>query len=307
LDHFGASYHAVDPRQCTNPPHVGGGERRSAGTDVIDGDGTIGTAMPVDHLVMSPDGVSIAAGRRGSGPPLVLIHGTSGDRTSFRFVEPLLEDRFTLYAVDRRGRGASGDSVDDYRIEQEFADIAAVVDSLDGPANVFGHSFGGTVALGAALLARNLRRLILYEPTPGVEALTGELRTRLDDLAARADREGLVDLVMTEFVGFGPEELDRFRASPVWPARVAAAHTIARELHAEEAYRPDPAAFASMTVPTLLVAGSESDAPERRGTEIVHALLPQSTVVVLDGQGHGATLTAPELLAAEIARFLTAD
>jgi pimeloyl-ACP methyl ester carboxylesterase len=62
------------------------------------------------------------------------------------------------------GRGESGDSTNDYAIEQEFADIAAIVDSLAQPADLFGHSYGATVALGAASLARNLRRLILYQP-----------------------------------------------------------------------------------------------------------------------------------------------
>jgi pimeloyl-ACP methyl ester carboxylesterase len=63
----------------------------------------------VEH-VTSADGTRIAYERRGSGQPLVLVHGTSVERFTFRFVEPLLIDRFTLYAVDRRGRGESGDS-----------------------------------------------------------------------------------------------------------------------------------------------------------------------------------------------------
>jgi pimeloyl-ACP methyl ester carboxylesterase len=99
---------------------------------------------------------------------------------SFRFVEPLLADRFTVYAVDRRGRGECGDSADGYAIEQEFADVVAVVDSLAEPADIFGHSYGATVALGAAPLARHLRRLILYEPAPGIPQTDPELLARLD-------------------------------------------------------------------------------------------------------------------------------
>lgn len=261
--------------------------------------------MAADHLVVSTDGTRIACGRSGSGSPLVLVHGTSGDRWSFRFVEPLLAERFTVYAVDRRGRGGSGDSKSGYTIEQEFADIAAVVESLAQPADLLGHSYGATVALGAALLTQNLRRLILYEPAPGIPSVAPEFLAKLHALLAEDKREELLSTVMVEFAGFGPEELEQFRASPVWAPRVAAAHTISREVHAEENYKPDPDAFAGLSTPVMLLLGSESPKWAKRGTEVVHSLLPNSRVVVLEGQGHVATITAPELLVAEVVRFVT--
>src|SRR5262245_45404454 len=200
------------------------------------------------EYVTSRDGTRIAYERSGSGPPLVLVHGTSVERFSFRFVEPLLTDRFTPCAVDRRGRGESGDSTVGYAIEQEFADVAAVVDSLAQPADLFGHSYGATVALGAAPLARNLRRLILYEPAPGVPQVDPDLPDRLDGLVAEGEREQLLTLFLTE-VGLDPDALEQLRASPLWRLRVAAAHTIPRELRAEESYRPDSSAFAPLSVP----------------------------------------------------------
>jgi pimeloyl-ACP methyl ester carboxylesterase len=256
-------------------------------------------------LVMSSDGTQIACEQSGSGSPLVLVHGTSVDRSSFRLVEPVLAERFTVCTVDRRGRGRSGDSKNGYEIEQEFADLAAVVDSLARPADLFGHSYGATVALGAALLARNLRRLILYEPTPGIAAIAPEFLAKLDALLVRDVREELLRTFMVEFVGFGPEELEQLRASPLWAPRVAAAHTIPREIRAEENYEPDPEAFAALSTPVMLLLGSESPEWARRGTEIVQSLLSNSSVVVLEGQGHVATMTAPELLAGEVVHFLS--
>lgn len=260
--------------------------------------------MMSDHVVVSADGTRIAAGRRGTGAPVVLVHGAIGDRTSFRLLAPLLAERFEVLTVDRRGHGASGDSGGPYAIEQEFADIAAVVDFLAEPATVVGHSFGATVALGAALLTAKIRGLVLYEPSPGIQAASAGFLARLDDLIARELREDALALALTEFAGFGPDDLEAYRASPLWAPRVAAAHTIPREVRAEEDYRPDRAAFAAVSAPVLYLLGSDSPEWARRGADHIASLIPASRTVVLEGQGHMATVTAPELLADEITRFV---
>src|SRR6185436_975527 len=121
------------------------------------------------------------------GPPLLLVHGAAADHTTFRVVGPLLGATFDVWAMDRRGRGASGDTAP-YAIEREFEDVAAVtgaiadrraVDAID----VFGHSYGGRCALGAALRSATLRRLVVYEGAPsppderyGDAALVDELQ-----------------------------------------------------------------------------------------------------------------------------------
>jgi pimeloyl-ACP methyl ester carboxylesterase len=207
-------------------------------------------------------------------------------------------------AVDRRGRGRSGDSGNSYEIEQEFADVAAVVDSLTRPADLFGHSYGATVALGAALLARNLRRLVLYEPTPGVAAIAPELLARLDALLARDLRDELLRTFMVELVGFGPDELEQSRP------RRSGRHGSRQPTRSRGRSAPRSAISPTRRVRGLVhtrdapAGGSESPRWARRGTEIVQSLLSNSHVVVLQGQGHVATLTAPELLAGEVARFL---
>ena len=113
--------------------------------------------------VTSKDGTPIAYWRSGDGPPLVLVHGTAADHHRWTPVLPAFEQHFTVCAVNRRGRGGSGDS-SDYAIEREFEDMAAVVDSLGEPANLLGHSYGALCALEAAPLTRHVRKLVLYEP-----------------------------------------------------------------------------------------------------------------------------------------------
>ncbi len=120
--------------------------------------------------------------------------------------------------------------------------MAAVVDSIDEPASLLGHSYGATVALGTALVARNLRGLVLYESTPGMSVVASEDLERIEDLVARDEREEVLVHALRVF-GLTIDELEQIRASPTWAARVAAAHTVAREVRAEEACRWDPAGF----------------------------------------------------------------
>ncbi len=57
-------------------------------------------------------------------------------------------------------------------------------------------------------------------------------------------------------------------------------------------------------MPTLLLLGSESPEWAHRATQAFAAALPDARLVMLEGQGHAATVTAPDLLASEIERFL---
>jgi pimeloyl-ACP methyl ester carboxylesterase len=259
-------------------------------------------AEEVGH-VRSTDGTWIAYWRGGTGPPLVLVHGATGNHLSFRFVRPLLEAHATVYAIDRRGRGESGDAPA-YAIEREFEDLVALIDSLDEPVDLLGHSFGAACALGAAPLARNLRKLVLYETTPGIPVVPTASIECMEDLIRRGERDQAMLFFFREVLELDEEELAQFTASPTWPARVAAAHTVPRELRAEEGYYPDPEQFRSVTAPALLVLGSASPVWAQQGTEVVRAVLPDARVTLLAGEGHLAIMTAPEVFTAEVVRFL---
>jgi len=105
----------------------------------------------VGDEIVSRDGTTIGVWRSGDGPPLVLVHGAAADHSRWAPVLPALEQRFTVLAIDRRGRGASGDA-GDYEIEREYEDLAEVVASVGEEAAVLGHSYGGICALECALL-----------------------------------------------------------------------------------------------------------------------------------------------------------
>jgi pimeloyl-ACP methyl ester carboxylesterase len=188
-------------------------------------------------------------------------------------------------------------------MKSEFEDVASVIDSIGRPVDIFGHSFGGSVVLGASLIARNLRKIILYEPSPGVMATSHETFSRLEALLERGEREELVILVMREVIGMSPEMLQRFQASPQWANRVAIAHTIVRELRGEDGWAFDPKQFQRLSNPALLLLGSESPDWAKSGTKRVKMALLDSRVHILEGQRHIATVAAPELVAKEVIRF----
>lgn len=256
--------------------------------------------------ITSRDGTQIAYYRGGAGAPLVLVHGTSGSSARWNVVLPQLEAHFSVYAVDRRGYGESGDS-QPYALGREFEDIAAVVDSIGEPAYLLGHSFGGLCALEAALITPNVRKLILYEPAimlPGVALYPDGAIDQMQALLDAGDREGLLTLFFRDIVKMPPHELEQLRASPTWPLRLAAAHAVPRESRAEEAYTFDPERFKSLTTPTLLLSGGDSPRFLKAVTAMLAATLPNCRVAVMPGQQHIAMNTAPELFLHEVITFL---
>jgi pimeloyl-ACP methyl ester carboxylesterase len=254
----------------------------------------------------SKDGTRIAYERQGSGPPLVLVHGTTGTGKRWAPVVPLLANRFTLYCVDRRGRGESGDAPS-YSFERECEDVAAVVDAIGEPVNLLGHSFGAICSLEAALQTTRLRRLVLYEPpmpTPGMQVFPPGSMERMQELLDAGDREAVLTVFFREVNGMPPAEFEKYRASPAWPTRISLAHTLPREMRAVDAHRFDASRFASMVTPTLLLLGGESPPYFGAAVEAIANALPDARVRVLPGQRHVAMDTAPQLFADEVRAFL---
>ena len=270
-----------------------------------------GTADATMTRVESRDGTEIAVWTSGHGPPLVLVHGAVADHTRWRPVLPHLEPHVSVHAMDRRGRGASGDAPG-YAIEREFEDVAAVVDAVADAsgfaADLYGHSFGGLCAFGGATLTAGIGRLVLYEGWPPADARARELPPgvggRLDALLAEGNRDGVVETVFREVVLMPEAEITALRAQPAWPARVAAAPTIVRELRAIPQVPFDPGQAARIAVPTLLLTGSDSDDPFAADLATVAAALPDARIGVLDGQRHVADILAPELFARRLLAFL---
>ena len=267
-----------------------------------------GTAQPQLVTIVSRDGTSIGLWKTGTGPSLLAVHGAAADHGAWEKMVPLLADAFTVYTMDRRGRGASGDATP-YSIEREFEDVAAAADALPGPVHLYGHSFGGICVLEAATPTRNLGRLAIYEggpKPPGLRVAPDELIERFEHLIEAGRRDEALSEFMLTAAGVTQDELPLLRQSTAWPGRVAAAHTIPRELRAINDLDSDLTKFASIDAPTLVIVGGQTEARRREMFEGVARLLPRSRVTVLPGQRHAAHQTAPELLASALREFLGA-
>jgi pimeloyl-ACP methyl ester carboxylesterase len=260
---------------------------------------------PSGH-VTSPDGTPIAYWRSGGGPPVVLVHGAMSDHRRWRIL-PWLGNVRTVYAIDRRGRGASGDAAS-WSLEHEVADVREVVRAIAAEhkagVDLLGHSFGGLLALLAAADLAELRRLVLYEPAVNEEPEPPARLARLEQLLAAGDREGATELMMREVVKMPEQEIEFMRSQASWPSRVAAAHTLPRELGSDRSF--DGARARRVAAPTLLILGGDSPAFVKAGVEAVARAVPNASVVVLEGQQHVADQTDPELFAGHVVEFLTA-
>jgi pimeloyl-ACP methyl ester carboxylesterase len=277
----------------------------------------VATVTDDPRHVLSRDGTPIAVFSSGDGPPLILVHGTTADHTTWRAAAPELALTYRVHAIDRRGRGASGDGpVDDdaasYSIELEYEDLAAVADAIAGeaamPVDVVGHSYGGRIGLGASLWTASIGRLVVYEGAPSPPGGEGYRPSGVEDriaaLIEAGERDEALQTFFREIVRMPEAELDAYRANPVWPVRVAAVHTSLREIRAEGSSAASLDALSGVGIPVLQVLGGASATPFREATAALDERLPDGRVVIIPGARHAAHHTHVAQLVAAVRTFL---
>ena len=263
--------------------------------------------------VTSRDGTTIAYDRTGSGPALVIVDGALCSRAfgPGRELAQHLASRFTVLVYDRRGRGDSTDTPP-YAVAREVEDLAAVVEAAGGTASVVGTSSGAALALEAARTGVPIAGLVLYEAPFVVDAGDGtrpvpdDFADRLEAAVASGRRGDAVRMFMAQ-VGTPALAVAIMRVLPVWRRLCAVAHTLPNDIrclggHSRGAAL-DPQEWASVTAPTLVLAGSRSPAPMRRAMQALAAAVPGAQHRTLPGQTH---LVKARVLAPVVADFLGA-
>jgi pimeloyl-ACP methyl ester carboxylesterase len=255
------------------------------------------------HHIDVPGGRVVSFERYGSGPPLVLVHGSFTDhRSTWELVSPILRERFTLVAIARRGRGDTS-ATEGHDLEDEVGDILTVIRALDEPVFLLGHAYGAHCALAAAsVVPDDVRKLVLYEPAwPNI--VTASALARLETLAAAHSWDAFAVSFFRDALAVPTRELDARRLTEHWPPIVANAPASLNDLRAIAGYRFRPSRYRRLSVPVLLQIGSESP----RDLYVIDALaavLPDARIQVLEGEGHDAMTTAPETYAEAVTAFL---
>lgn len=254
--------------------------------------------------VHSPDGTRIAYETQGTGPAIILVDGAMCHRDSgpMRAVAAGLAPARTVVLYDRRGRGASGDTLP-YAVDREIEDIAALITAVGAPVALLGMSSGGALAaLAAARLGGDVTDLVVYEAPfmpeparPAADAYAAELGSVL----AAGDRDGAVGAFLTR-VGMPGPAVEGMKSSPAWQGMTAIAPTLGYDA-AVMGDSSIPAGLASITARTLSLGGSASPGFMTWGAHGIAQLIPGAELDILEGQGHGVD---PAVLADRVTAFL---
>lgn len=216
----------------------------------------------------------------GQSPSMVFLHGLTDSGAGWPAAQAHWGTSYSIVAWDQRGHGTSPRFTDDQLAahpgEVMVDDAVAILEQLDQPPVVVGHSLGGAVALAAAVRRPGLvRALVLEDPAPlspeepqrdpdhGADLLAG-----LDDSLAAPDDDALLALRRASRPGWPEEEL-------VMTGQ-AEQHVDLRYL-ARGDFKPTtpwPRLFAEVAVPTLVLSGDDlgqvlmDDAVERAINDI---------------------------------------
>ncbi len=153
-------------------------------------------------FAVSPDGLRIAYSACGAGPPLLLLHGFSGDRSLWKMHGWLhrLPPDFTVITMDLRGCGQSAASCNsgDYTVEHHLADVDAVLDAIGvDQVQLWGWSFGATIGLHLAACSCRTTRVVIAGTYFG-RLFTSEFvqpRVRQIEQLIRAQQDGTLHLL----------------------------------------------------------------------------------------------------------------
>lgn len=238
------------------------------------------------RTLTSQDGTTISYLVAGHGRPLVIMPGTLTTPEMYLPLVDLLAERHTVVLVSRRGYGATERGPVPCTLAMQSQDLATILAELAEPAVVFGHSFGGVVALSATTsVPDSVARLVLYEPP--VALLGAQLLPMLRFCRDAVDAGKATEAVRHAFQVSGSPDSDEGTVSP-WvldrlASSVAGLLTDLECVTAMDAPSPD---WAGISTPIALLTGELSTEAYARSTAMLRAMFPAAPCAVLPGQAH---------------------
>jgi pimeloyl-ACP methyl ester carboxylesterase len=264
----------------------------------------------VPKIPSAADGTSIAYDVAGSGPPVVLLHGSVLSRAIWRaygYVDALKAEH-TVIRLDLRGHGRSGapHGADDYTQERFLADLWAVLDAegIEGAALV-GYSLGARIALTATV--RRPERVTHLVSLGGSAAEQGDsVDTVFFPGTVETLRTGGME-AFCEAQGLGPEVTDR-RDRGTRTAFLAADPLAMAALFTATGATPGipDADLAACPVSALWMAGDQ-DHPRFEESQHAARTMSRARFVALPGRSHGGTLSPSGPVLEQILPFLASS
>ena len=262
--------------------------------------------------VTARDGATVVLHTTGTGPGIVVVHGGGVTIALYRRLAARLADRFTVHLYNRRGRDDAFPRTDPYSVDEDIADLAAVLDHT-GASSVLGHSFGGFVALEAARRLP-IQRLALYDAAVSVD---GGFPTGWLDAAREAAGRGDIALGMALTTGGintqSPSSrlplglrvalCRAFLRTPIGRTMGDLLPTTLDESHAVRLRDAPATAWSGVTADVLLAYGTAGP-PYYVGLNAALAgALPRARVLPIDGSGHDGLNRAPRRVVEPLAQF----
>jgi pimeloyl-ACP methyl ester carboxylesterase len=264
-----------------------------------------------------PAAASLAVDDRGSGTPVVLLHSGGMSSRQWRSLAERLAGSHRVLAPDFLGVGKNPPWPEDVSFghELDVAAVARVLDGLDGPAHLVGHSYGGLIALTLArTFPARVRSVVVYDPVAFGALYAPPDAAGLADLTRAAAQPvftdeslGGSDPWMESFVDFwnGP---GAWRALPPTSREqfLRVGRKVFYEVMSLMRDRTPAAAWAGVTAPTLLLSGERSPVAAQRVTAVLQATLPHARRELIAGAGHMGPLTHGAAVDALIAGHIAA-
>jgi pimeloyl-ACP methyl ester carboxylesterase len=250
----------------------------------------------------------------GNGPTVACFHSNASHAGQWRSLMDLLSPRYRVLAIDSYGCGKSPEWPSPTEIT--LADEVALAEPLltgPLPMHLVGHSYGGAVALRAALQhPQRYASLVLYEPTlfalvdhvqPPPNGTEG-IKSAVMAAAACLER-GDTDGAGRCFIDFwmGPGNWDRMPAERRAPLAASIAN-VRRWAHALVTDPVQPDDLRELRMPVLLLTGARSPESAHAVIRVLRGLLPNATTIELPDLGHMAPVSHPQPVNAAIERFL---
>ncbi|HYM04680.1 MAG TPA: alpha/beta hydrolase [Stellaceae bacterium] len=237
------------------------------------------------------------------GPPLILVHGSPGDGRTWRRLAKQVSGEFRVLTPDLPGYGNAEplSSDPENRTEAMAAAITALIDGCDAPVRLCGHSYGGNVALHAAMQRpEHVAGLVLLEPVFfQALALTGKVKVLAESVAYFAsyadnvlggDREAVRTMVDFWFGGGTFVKLPQ----PVRDFLLALAPKNALDVRASFAETATREQLAALAMPVTIAYGDRSPPVAPEIARALAELLPRCRLRAIQGASHGMVDSHPD-------------